>query len=399
MTQEKASSQKHVAFFAEPWSGVVNPTLAVVSALVRRGYRVTYVTSDKFAGIVSDAGAEAVLYSIPFTASAPQRMARSMTWEEIARAFHFMIDLARQILCEVRPRYDTDRPDLILYINTCFAGRVLAQQWGVPAIQAAPTFAFHDAFFSRRNGVCYTPAGFVDFNSKLDAFLQENGVDSENGLFHKEKLNIYFLPRAFQFEAETFDSRFFFAGGCITERRSLGKWENKLSIDNPLILVSASTGRPYEPEYFAMLIDALRDLPWSVVISTGDTIDLSDIRDIPEGMEVHRYLPYASVLPHCWLNICHGGTSTIVESMHHGVAMICVSLTDEQAENSNRVAELGLGVHLRGHEVTPEIIRNTVLRLADDRAMQSRVKQMQHTVQHEPGRADDVVNQIEHHWR
>ena len=50
-------TNRHIAFFSVPYPPHVNPTLAIVSVLVRRGYRVTYVTSDTFAARVAALGA------------------------------------------------------------------------------------------------------------------------------------------------------------------------------------------------------------------------------------------------------------------------------------------------------------------------------------------------------
>ena len=47
----------HFPFICLPAAGHVNPTLPVVAELVRRGHRVTYATSAKYAGAVESAGA------------------------------------------------------------------------------------------------------------------------------------------------------------------------------------------------------------------------------------------------------------------------------------------------------------------------------------------------------
>jgi MGT family glycosyltransferase len=144
-----------------------------------------------------------------------------------------------------------------------------------------------------------------------------------------------------------------------------------------------------------MFIEALKDLPWHVVISTGNMADLSSFDHIPDNVEIYQYVPYPEVLPHAWLNICHGGTSTIVESMHHGVALICISQHAEPAEYSHRVAELGVGIHIRQPEVTVEAIRNAVLKIAEDAVMLKKVKQMQQIVRSENGGAEEVADRIE----
>ncbi len=390
-------TKHHIAFFVVPAPPHVNPTLSIVSTLVRRGHRVTYVTSDIFEPILSELGAECVLCSRLFEASdiKPDPDPKWWTWDDIGRAYPGFIDVATRTLSEVTHRYEEDRPDIILYDSLCFAGRVLAEQWRIPAIQTTPIFAYLDVYFTRKNGVCYTPQGFIEFGNKLDDFFLNHGVHMGNNLFHKEQLNIHFFPRAFQFDAHTFDERFLFAGECIAERPSQCEWKRKSAEDKPIILVSASTTSYNGPEYFGMFIEALKDLPWHVVISTGNMVDLSSFDHIPDSVEIYQYVPYPKVLPHAWLNICHGGTSTIVESMHYGVALICISQSAEPAEYSSRVEELRVGIHIRQPEITVEAIRNAVVKIAEDASMLNRVKRMQQIVRSENGGAEEVADRIE----
>src|SRR6266702_2225774 len=220
--------QHHIAIFNVPAPPHVNPTLSIVCTLVRRGHRVTYVTSDRFEPTISKLGAECVLCTRFPQASHliddPNLNPQLWSWDAIGRGYTFFIDMAVRTLSEVTKHYEEDRPDLILYDSLFFAGRVLAKEWGIPAIQMTPIFAFQDVYFTRNSGICYTPQGFIEFGNELDAFFINQGIHAKNNLFHKEKLNIHFFPRAFQFNAETFDKRFFYAGGCIAERPPQGEW-------------------------------------------------------------------------------------------------------------------------------------------------------------------------------
>jgi len=144
-----------------------------------------------------------------------------------------------------------------------------------------------------------------------------------------------------------------------------------------------------------MFIDALAGLPWSVVIATGNMSDFSSFHHIPGNVEIHQFLPYPKVLPHAWLNICHGGTSTIVESMHHGVALVCLSQSAEHVEYSNRVEELGVGMHITRHQITAEAIRKAVFDMAEHTSIRDKVKQMQEIIRSERGGSEEVADQIE----
>jgi len=51
---------RHLAFVGLPAHGHVNPTLPLVAELVRRGWRVSYATGERFRADVEKAGATLV---------------------------------------------------------------------------------------------------------------------------------------------------------------------------------------------------------------------------------------------------------------------------------------------------------------------------------------------------
>lgn len=65
----------HIAFICLPAAGHVNPTLPVVSELVRRGHRVTYATAEKYAKSVESAGAAFFRSGEDLAAHFPRRAA------------------------------------------------------------------------------------------------------------------------------------------------------------------------------------------------------------------------------------------------------------------------------------------------------------------------------------
>lgn len=64
----------HIAFICLPAAGHVNPTLPVVAELVRRGHRVTYATSAKYADAVESVGAVFLPSGDDLAAQLPRRV-------------------------------------------------------------------------------------------------------------------------------------------------------------------------------------------------------------------------------------------------------------------------------------------------------------------------------------
>ncbi|WP_367131128.1 hypothetical protein [Saccharothrix sp. HUAS TT1] len=122
----------HIAFFNIPGHGHVNPTLPVVTELVNRGHRVTYAVPTGFADLVARAGARPVAH--PTVLPADDR-----EWPtEVAPAMRLFLDEARSVLPVLERAYADDRPDLVVYDIGAWTARLLADRWGVPAIQFPP---------------------------------------------------------------------------------------------------------------------------------------------------------------------------------------------------------------------------------------------------------------------
>src|SRR6266404_4864770 len=121
----------HVAFFIFPEFADTIPTLSVVSALVRRGYRVSYVTTDRFASTVSELGAECI--RCPALRESPNTDGKSSTANPL-------VTLTAETLSRVTPFYQQNKPDLVIHDCGGFAGRILARKLEVPTIQVSSDF-------------------------------------------------------------------------------------------------------------------------------------------------------------------------------------------------------------------------------------------------------------------
>src|SRR5262249_55222220 len=112
---------RHIAFFSFPQHAHLNPTLPIVSVLVRRGYRVTYVASENYAPRIAELGAEVVPCEAFDLAAA---FGEGVNDKDIAE--QPICRLAIRTLSQVLRFYETNRPDLIIYDHVAFAGRILA---------------------------------------------------------------------------------------------------------------------------------------------------------------------------------------------------------------------------------------------------------------------------------
>src|ERR1051325_6247498 len=129
----------HLAMVGIPAHRHVNPSAEIIRTLVARGHRVTYANDESFAAEVRATGAELRPYR-----SVLGRLGRAD--EDLIDQLTAFLDDAESMLPQLREAYDRDRPDLFLYDIAGAPARILAAEWGVPAIQLSPTFVAWDGY-------------------------------------------------------------------------------------------------------------------------------------------------------------------------------------------------------------------------------------------------------------
>lgn len=380
----------HVAFISYPQHPHVGPTLPIVAVLVRRGYRVSYVTSDRFASRVADLGAEVVS-----CADVPTYIPPAMRENDKGNYQDRISRLADCTLEGITPFYERNRPSLIVYDLAALAGQILVRKWNIPAIQSSPAFAHDKTSHHKQLPDREYRKVLLDHSKRLDIFLESRGIIGSDLLFHREKLNIYLFPKRLQPCSDALDESCFYAGRCAGEQPYYGSWEKKNAEGRPVALVATSTHYVQGSDYFRMCIEALSGLQWHIVLSIGDSGDPASLGPLPPHCEIVQGTSHVKIMPHVSLLVCLGGIITSAEAAYHGVPLIVTTLgfpeLEWQAEN---LASLGVGIHLRKVDMSVENLRRLAIQASEDVAMLDRVKQLQHVVQREPG-GEETANRIE----
>jgi MGT family glycosyltransferase len=122
------------------------------------------------------------------------------------------------------------------------------------------------------------------------------------------------------------------------------------------------------PELFRHVIEGLRDLDVTVVLTTGPDQDPGVLGSLPPWVHALRFVPHERLLPHCDLVISHSGAGTTLAALEHGLP----SLLLPQAADGFRVAEgcvaAGAGRSLDPSATTPEAVRRECAALLEDTA-------------------------------
>ena len=192
----------HIAFICLPAAGHVNPTLPVVAELVRRGHRVTYATSAKYAKAVETAGAaffpsgEDLAAFLPPRGSsaeggpAPENGAPApspMTGMFAGMQSGMMSELLERILQGAREEFPAllaqlaeDPPDGVAYDAMTLSGKMAAAKLALPDIALLPSYATNEHFSMRDLMPGPPPPGMVEawkqVGQRIHDFATEHGV-------------------------------------------------------------------------------------------------------------------------------------------------------------------------------------------------------------------------------
>ena len=125
----------------------------------------------------------------------------------------------------------------------------------------------------------------------------------------------------------------------------------------PRVLASLSTiAFPGQTEAVQNILDGLADAPVEVVLTTGPAVDPAGLR-VPANAEVHTFLPHDEVMPQCSAVIGHGGHSTTVRALAHGLPLVIMPMHPmlDQPMVGKVVAEAGAGVSIKRTSSPAEI--------------------------------------------
>lgn len=381
--------KRHIAVFTPFVGGHVYPALGVCSELASRGHLVTFPTNESYTARIREAGAT----PLEFNAPQIQHVTRIMEYDDPCvqfwRAFTSviaptMLATAAVTVAELQGFYATNPPDLILYDWFAFAGRIFSRQLGRPAIQMHSHFAHHTSSVMRVDGICTIPEPMHAYAKLLDSFMSTYGFEERDHLLHYEKLNILLIPRDFQYDSETFDTRFQFVGPTHNRkpREGGGVWNNDAANGKPLVLVSEFTSST-NGDFLRLCIDALADSKYHVVVSKAPKTP--EVSSLPSNFEINRNVFNCKILPFASAMLCEGGMTTTLEALYHGVPVVALPTNTFNSEVAYRLDELGLGMHVRRQGLTPTKLREAVDGVFSSGPMLRRVKRMQSDLAATPG--------------
>lgn len=100
--------------------------------------------------------------------------------------------------------------------------------------------------------------------------------------------------------------------------------------------------------FFNKVIDAFKNSPWTVILSTGNDTDQLNLDHGYGNIHTFCSVPQLSVLKYCDIMITHGGLNSITECIVNEVPMLVYPLNNKWDQNGNAARVVYHHIGLRG---------------------------------------------------
>ena len=355
-----------IAFFSIPAFGHTNPTLGLVRELRARGHQVSYYSYEKFRSRIEGAGAHFISCD-GFDAQLalrPEDGARIAL--DPAFSIHVLVETTLALDAMVCREMERERPECVVADSMAVWGKAAAMKLNIPFVSSTTTFAFNrqSAKIMRQSlrqamkllismpGIRRDVRRLQKLGYPIKSFLQliSNDRDTET---------IVYTSPEFQPCAESFSEKYAFVGPLVIPPESSFRKKGK-----KLIYVSMGTVNNDMLELYSNCIKAFGNTETELLISAGESFDISSLGPLPENVRVERWVEQTAVLKEADVFLSHCGMNSASESLYFGVPVLCFPQTSEQGAVAFRIKQLGAGRLLTSNSVV-DIERETML-LMDD---------------------------------
>jgi MGT family glycosyltransferase len=110
-------------------------------------------------------------------------------------------------------------------------------------------------------------------------------------------------------------------------------------------------------------LEALRDLPVNVVVTTGPGSDPASLGPQPDHVLAIPYVSHALLLPRCDLVVSHGGSGAMFGTLALGLPQLVLPQGVDQDWNAVALARSGAGLAIDRPDVTVEAVRDAAAAL------------------------------------
>jgi len=375
-----------IYFFNIPAYGHVNPSLPVVTELIRQGHHISYYNAKSFEPVIKNTGAEFRAY--PNSASTGADFASRIN--NLASVTVFLLEESIRMLPFVLSELDREKPDLVIFDALALWGMQAARLRKIPSVASigllvqegvSGLLTWRDYIHMIRQALPNLPA----LLRRRRQLVRTYGTD----VFPNKvimpctgDLTIVYTSRKFQPDTSFIDDSFCFVGPSIlpSSRPQTDFPWHLLDPNRPRIYLSLGTLYNNNSAFYQAVFTAFADHPAQLILAVGRQTNLPSLEPIPGNFIVQPAVPQLELLSKVDMFITHGGMNSISEGLYYGLPLVIVPQQIEQALNGRQVARQGAGLVLADKPpygyIEAGLLRHTVDRILADPTYRHKAKQL-----------------------
>jgi len=140
------------------------------------------------------------------------------------------------------------------------------------------------------------------------------------------------------------------------------------------------------------VLEGLRQVPAQIVVTVGRERDPSELGTQPAHVRIERFVPQAEILQRCDAVVSHAGSGSVLGALAHAIPLVLVPIGADQPLNAARCEALAVGRVLDPLTLTPEQLREAVMRVLEDPVHRNAARQVQSEIAAMPGPAHAVTS-------
>lgn len=166
---------------------------------------------------------------------------------------------------------------------------------------------------------------------------------------------------------------------------ALPAWFDELP-EGPLVYGTlGTTAMTQLPGLFEAMAGAMAHAPYTAIITVGRDRDPAEIAPDADNVHTVQYIPQSLLLPHCDAVFCHGGFSSTLAALLHGLPLVIMPLGADQFENAERATQIGAAEGIDPDERNSQRIRQAIGTVLKTSRYRDNAERFRDEVQELPG--------------
>lgn len=369
-------------FFNVPAHGHINPSLPLVTELVRRGHDIRYYATESYRQRVTATGAAWFTYDA--RVEDDYFDGRGLDGTDPQKAAVNLLGTTRAILPDLLQITREAQPDYIIYDCMCPWGYFIGQIMKLPTVSSFSLLPLSPRLFLNWQVLrLLLPMLITGFRSGTEANRLASELGKQYGVKSLDRMTVLSAPgdlsisyssSAFVPFADTLADSFRLVGWTLPETTADEPFVR--DSERKLIYISLGTVANENIGFFKRSIEALAGTGYDVLISTGGRFEADQFGTLPDNISLKPWVPQPQVLQQAALFITHGGINSLHDALYYGVPLLVVPQQTEQTFNGIRVVDLAVGLMLRPQQVTVAAIRSSTEQLLSDNRYQTEAKRI-----------------------